>query len=462
MDLLANVLGITLFVLVIALSIALHEWGHFATAKRFGVKVTEFFIGFGPRLWSRRRGETTYGLKAIPLGGYVRIIGMYPPSKAPAVEGRARAARLSAADSATTPDEGSAPAGGGPFRGLMEDARAQAMAEIEPGDEDRVFYKLPTSKRVAVMMAGPGMNLVIAFVLFTIMLVGVGLPQPTTTIREIVPCVPTVENPFGDTDAGGACPGSVPSPAVAAGLRAGDRVERVDGIAVTEWDALTSRLAGARAGDAVRIEASREGDSFTTTATLALAEYPVLDSDGEPTGEVRSSPFLGVRPDAEYVPLSVGEVPGYMWEITTLSVKALVTLPVRLYELVEVLVTGQERPLDGPVSVVGVSRLGGEIAALDEPVKAKVGSFLGLAASLNLFLFLFNLVPLLPLDGGHVAAAGYESVRRRWARARGRADPGPVDTVRMLPVTYAIVILLVTAGAIVIYADLVNPISIGG
>jgi membrane-associated protease RseP (regulator of RpoE activity) len=151
-----------------------------------------------------------------------------------------------------------------------------------------------------------------------------------------------------------------------------------------------------------------------------------------------------------------------MWDLTVQSVRALVMLPVKLYHLVaDTLIGGGERSVDSPVSVVGVSRLGGDIAAMDEPMTAKIATFLGLAASLNLFLFLFNLLPVLPLDGGHVAGALYEALRRLFARVRGRPDPGPVDMARLLPVAYVVAGALLLMGVVVIWADLVKPISLG-
>jgi len=197
---------------------------------------------------------------------------------------------------------------------------------------------------------------------------------------------------------------------------------------------------------------------------LAVAEVtrPVYDENGRETGESQTVGFLGLRPTVEYERQSITTVPGFMWDITVRSVEALISLPVRLYELVtETLIGGQERAIDGPVSVVGASRLGGEIASMDSPITAKVATFLGLAASLNLFLFLFNLIPVLPLDGGHVAGALYEGIKREWARFRGKPDPGPVDTARLLPVAYVVAIALVAMGVIVIWADLVKPISLG-
>jgi membrane-associated protease RseP (regulator of RpoE activity) len=443
-ELIANIVGITIFVAVIAFSIAFHEWGHFVTAKRYGVKVTEFMVGFGPKIWSKVRGETDYGLKAIPVGGYVRILGMLPPPKdAPA----------GMVPASTT----------GRFATMIEQARAESMVEVAPEDADRVFYKLPPRKRIVVMMAGPVMNLVLASVLFTILLVGIGTPTATTGVREIVPCVPTAGEPFGRAQADGSCAaGSVPSPATDADIRVDDVIVSVDGSPVDTWDGFTEGLAQLQPGDAVVLGIDRAGAPVEARLTLAEAVYPVLDENGEPTGQTQSLAFVGVRPDASYVPMSLTAVPGYMWDLTVRSAEALVALPARIVELTGTLITGGERDPDGPVSVVGISRIGGEIAALDEPIKAKAAAFLGLAAALNLFLFLFNLVPLLPLDGGHVAAAAYESLRRGLARLRGAADPGPVDTARMLPVTYAVAAVLLTAGVIVIFADLVKPISLTG
>lgn len=435
-DVVANVVGILIFIFLIFLSIGLHEFGHFATAKHYGVKVTEFMIGFGPVLWSKLRGETRYGVKAVPVGGYVRIIGMYPPGR---------------------PDQAEP---SGRFGHMIDEARRVSLSEIEPGDENRVFYRLPVRQRIVVMMAGPFMNLLLAFLLFGVMLVGIGLPQPTSSLATVVDCVPTTTNPTGAaTD--GRCPaGSVTTAAAGAGLQPGDRIVSVDGRAITGWEDVSAALADATGDTSVVVD--RGGTEIPVTVDLAPVPYPVYDDKGQPTGATTTRTFLGVRPAVDYVGLPVTGVPAYMWDITTASVGALLTMPQRMYDLGVTLVTNGERSQESPVSVVGVTRLGGEIAAMDEPVDAKIGSFLGLAASLNLFLFLFNLLPVLPLDGGHVAAALYEAARRRWASWRHRPDPGPVDTARLLPITYSVAVILIAAGAVVIWADLVKPITLGG
>lgn len=439
----AEVIGIVIFALLIALSITLHELGHFIPAKKFGVKVTEFMIGFGPALWKKTKGETTYGLKAIPLGGYVRMIGMLPPGK-------------------NDPDGYVRRSSTGRFASMIADARQQSLEEVEPGDENRVFYKLPVRKRVVIMLGGITMNLIFAAVLFSIVLVGIGMPKPSLEVGAVVACTPSSAHPSGSPLPSGNCPtGTSKTPAVIAGLQPGDLLTDVNGAAVANWDSVSAQLRGS-AGKTLTLGVQRNGSFVALPLAVATIERPVFDEAGNPTGQTQSSGFVGISPGVEYVAQPWSAVPAYMWEITTASAKALVTLPVRLVELVkDTLIGGGERAIDGPVSVVGVSRLGGDIAAMDQPMKGKIATFLSLAASLNLFLALFNLLPILPLDGGHVAGALYEAVRRWFAKLRGKPDPGPADVAKLLPVAYVMAIVLVGMGVIVIWADLVKPISLG-
>ena len=435
--------GIALFALLIGLSIALHELGHLIPAKRFGVRVTEYMIGFGPTIWSKVKGETSYGLKAIPLGGYIRMIGMLAPAKGDPA-GTAR--------SMTT----------GRFATMINEARSSSLEEIGPDDANRVFYRLPVRKRVIIMLGGPVMNLVLAFILFAIVLVGIGLPQPSLQVNAVVSCTPSLAQPTGDPLPSGSCPtGTRPSPAVAAGLLAGDTITSLNGEPVAAWDDVTNWIR-AHGGQTADLTVTRDGVSVPVSIEVATIDRPLYDEAGKQTGETVASGFVGVRPSFEYVRQPWSYVPEYMWDITKRSVVALLTLPVRLYELVsETLIGGGDRAVDGPVSVVGVSRLGGEIAAMDTSNVAKAATFLSLAASLNLFLFLFNLLPILPLDGGHVASALYEGLRRSIAKVRHRPDPGPVDTARLLPVAYVVAGMLLLMGVIVIWADLVKPITLG-
>lgn len=426
-----ELLGIVLFALAIGVSIALHEVGHLVPAKRFGVRVTEYMVGFGPTLWSRTKGETTYGIKGIPLGGYIRMIGMLPPAK-------------------SDPPGTSRTLATGRFAQLVDAARQQSLEEIGPQDANRLFYRLPVSKRIIIMMGGPVMNLVIAFALFAIVLVGIGLPQPSLSVGAVVPCAPTAANPVGAEVSD-----CTPTPAFAAGLQEGDVIVAVGPRSVSSWDEASAFIAS-QPGRSTSLTIDREGDVFTVPLVLASIERT------DEAGSTQTVGFLGMRPSFTYVSQPWSTVPSFMWDITARTVGALLSLPVRLYELVtNTLIGGQERDINGPVSVVGASRLGGEIAALDEPVNARIATFLGLIASLNLFLFLFNLLPILPLDGGHVAGAAYEGTRRQVAKVRGRPDPGPVDVARLLPVAYVVAAVLVGVGVIVIWADLVKPISLG-
>lgn len=435
-----ELVGILLFVMLIAASIALHELGHLVPAKRFGVKVTEYMIGFGPSLFSRVRGETRYGVKAIPLGGYIRMIGMLPP----APDGTHRAM--------TT----------GRFGVMVAQARQQSLEEIGPGDDGRTFYQLPVRKRLVVMLGGPVMNLVLAFILFAIVLVGIGLPQPSLRVSNVAPCTPSATLVDSAPLPSGNCPtGTEPSPAVVAGFEPGDVILGIDGAPATDWSATTAWIR-ARPGEQAVFTVDRSGALVDLTVLIATAQRPVLDEDGLATEEFVTAGYVGLGPEFEWVAQPWSAVPAYMWDITVRSVQALVMLPVKLYTLVtETLIGGEERSLDSPVSVVGVSRLGGDIAALNEPVTLKAATFLGLAASLNLFLFLFNLLPILPLDGGHVASALYEGARRKVAQWRGRPDPGHVDTARLLPVAYVVAGVLLAMGVLVIWADLVKPITLG-
>ncbi len=445
------VLGFIGAVIGLAVSIGAHELGHMVPARRYGIRVPEFFIGFGPRLWSTRRGETEYGLKAIPMGGYVRLIGMYPPPQHRDPRDAARHGRLEQ---------------------LAEEARVEAWKEVGPGDEERVFYRLTPGRKLVVMASGTLMNLLLATLLFTVLLVGIGLPFLGTRLATVSPCVPTYMATPEAAAAAWSDPPSLPedpcgaqavaSPASRAGLVPGDVITTVDGEPAAVWSDLTTTTRQG-AGEVVVLGVrSADGQERTIEVELATAYRPALDEDGLTTDVMEETGYLGVGPAVEYRSEPLSAVPALMWDVTTRSVQVLVTLPVRVYHLASDLVTGAERDLESPISVVGVGRISGEVASSDDSLIGKVAIFVALMASLNLFLFLFNLVPLLPLDGGHAAGAVWEAARRRIASARGRPDPGPVDTARALPVAYAVAALFVVMGGVVIVADVVNPISLYG
>jgi len=420
----------------IGASIALHEIGHMLPAKKFGVKVTEYSIGFGPTMWRRRRGETEYQFRLLPIGGFIRMIGMYAPSRK---------------DNKLV---------GGRFANTILQARLDSASDIGPDEDHRTFYRLSVPKRLIVMVGGPAMNLVIATVLFIVVLCGIGQPFATAHVENLVPCVPTAASPNGDGTIAG-CVDTMVSPAIAAGFKSGDQILSIGGKEVRRWIDISTFLDTAKPGDVVKFQVlTAAGTSEWRTVTLADAEYPSYDNAGNLTGKTWHRGFVGLSPQLDWAGASIVEVPGVMWHMTTASVAAIGAFPQKIYALVGTMLSGGARDPNGPVSVVGATRISGDIAASDQSIRAKAAQILGLAASLNLFLFLFNLLPLLPLDGGHAAGAIYEGARRKLAQWRKQSDPGPVDVARALPLTYAFTLLLLLAGVIVIVADLVAPISL--
>ncbi|MFT4283563.1 MAG: M50 family metallopeptidase [Protaetiibacter sp.] len=433
------VLGVVVVALGLALSIGLHELGHLIPAKRFGVKVAQYMIGFGPTLFSRRKGETEYGVKLVPLGGYISMAGMYPPAHA---------------------GEGARTANTGFFDTLVQDARDQSAETVAPGDEERVFYKLPVHKRIVIMLGGPFMNLLIAIVLYTVVLCGFGVYQYSTTLGTVNECVATDASQTECTDADPA------APAAEAGLRPGDRLVSIDGTEIASWDQ-ASGIIRSHPGDTLSFVVERDGAQLSLEVTPLLTERPVTDSAGQVVVDedgktvTQEVGFIGVGPATEKVQQPVTAVLPAVWDNSVAVGKIIVTLPQRLVQVAQAAFGGEERDPNGPISVVGVGRLAGEISSLDAaPVADRAASLLQMLAALNVALFVFNLVPLLPLDGGHVAGALWEAIRRRFAKLRGKADPGPVDIARFIPVTLVIVAVLAVSSALLIYADIVNPVTL--
>lgn len=438
-------LGVLAMAVGVPLSIALHEIGHLVPAKRFGIKCTQYMVGFGRTVWSRQVGETEYGLKLVPLGGYVRMIGMYPPK--PALAGAAPRGR---------------------WAEVIEQARADARAEVGPGDEGKQFYQRPVWQRVIVMLGGPTMNLLLAVLLVGGVLVGYGIPQETTTVGSVSACVLPVTAPADRT----CTSGDRPTPAAQAGLKPGDRIVSFAGTAVTEW-AQVRTLIRSHAGSAVPVVVERGGQRVELTLTPIKDQRYVLDSDGRPVKGsdgaylTEETGFAGIGARTDRVRQPVSAVPEVIWNQIASAATLVVTVPEKMVGVGKAILGIAPRDPESPVSVIGVGRVAGEVASGEgvsagSSVGSRVASLVLLLAGLNLALFVINLVPLLPLDGGHVAGALWEALRRSVAKVLRRPDPGPVDTVRALPLIYAVATLLFAMGAMLILADLVSPVKLTG
>jgi membrane-associated protease RseP (regulator of RpoE activity) len=444
------VVGALLFVLAILASIGLHEIGHMIPAKAFGGKVTQYFIGFGPTVWSTQRGETEYGVKAIPLGGYVKIVGMLPPGAADLAD----EVTVDAAGNTVTKVRKS---NTGIFTQLISDARAAEWELVGPEDSERLFYKMPWWKKVVVMSGGPTVNILIAFFVFWAIFATYGNAaeaQPDAgrpVLAEVSDCViPYEEQRLECTD-------SDPiSPAVEAGLEPGDVITTFNGVAVTGWDQLRELIRGNADGEAV-IGYERDGVALTGTTSTTVELRPESEEDLT----LREVGFLGVTPTTHFESGGPLYTVQQMDEMAVETVKAMANLPGKVWGVAKAIVGVQERDQDSPVSIVGGSRFSGEIVSSDElEVTEKVVFFGSLVAGFNFFIGMFNFIPLLPLDGGHIASALWEAVRRGFARLFGRPDPGYVDAAKLLPVAYVVASCLLVLSLVLIVGDLVVPVRL--
>lgn len=446
-------LGVVIFVVAILVSIGLHELGHMIPAKRFGGKVTQYFIGFGPTVWSKQVGETEYGVKAIPLGGYVKIVGMLPPG----AHELADEVTVDAAGNTVTRVRKS---NTGMFTQLISDARAAEWELVGPQDNDRLFYKMASWKKIVVMAGGPTVNLLIAFFIFWGVFATYG--QQSVEVVKGAPVISTVSEcviPF--TEEGRDCTAQdPPSPAFEAGLRPGDQVTTFNGVAVTDWEQLRELIRDNAAGDAT-IAYLRDGQQLSGTTSTTVEARPTSETDET----LREVGFLGVTPEVEIVTTTGGPIYtlDQMGDMTVETVKALATLPVKVFDVAQAIVGLEERDPEGPVSIVGGGRLAGETVSSDQfPVTEKTVYLLMLIAGFNFFIGMFNFLPLLPLDGGHIASAAWEWARRGIARLRRRPDPGYVDAAKLLPVAYVVASAMLVMGVVLIIGDLVVPLSLQG
>jgi membrane-associated protease RseP (regulator of RpoE activity) len=391
-------LGVLAFVVGLLISVMLHELGHFATAKHYGMKATRFFLGFGPTIWSTRRGETEYGVKAIPAGGFVKIVGM------------------------------------------------TELEEIEPGDEDRAMWRFPARHRAVVLAAGSAMHFIVAALLCFGILATVGdemSPRSTLTVGAVANCLSTRDRPVhcGSKDA-------VPAPAKGR-LQIGDRIIAVNGTPVSTFAPVRSALRSS-AGKRVVLTIDRAG------VKTAVALTPQAVRIGHKTvGAVGISPTL----TSEQVGIgdAFARTAGQFGAFLKATGKGLAALPGEVPKILR----GEQRGPNDPGSVVDIARVSGNVtSAPHEPASQKLATVLIILAEVNFFVGVFNLLPLLPLDGGHLAILGFEKVRSAVYRQFGRRDPGRVDLMKIMPVTYAVVALFVGLSLLLLYAGFANPIQV--
>ena len=343
-----------------------------------------------------------------------------------------------------------------PWRTMIEDAREASYEELQEGDENRLFYTRKPWKRVIVMFAGPFMNLVLAFGLFLTVMMGFGVTMAVPTIGSVAQCVVKAGQP---TDT---CPADAPkTPANEVGLRQGDKVLSFDGDRIRDYDQLQADIRRS-AGKQVEVVVDRDGQRLTFRPTIAVNDVQKYDGNGVPVkGQTVQAGFLGFTPRSETVQLGLGQSIDRMYDMAANGVKSLAALPGKIPGLWNAVVGNAPRDPDSPIGMVGAARVSGEVFSLHESAAQRVAIFVNLLAGINLSLFLFNMLPLLPLDGGHIAGAVWESVRRRFARLFRRPDPGPFDVARLMPVAYVVASIFIGFTLLVMVADLVNPVKVG-
>jgi membrane-associated protease RseP (regulator of RpoE activity) len=378
-----ELLGILAFVVALLLSVMVHEFGHYITARKYGMWVSEFFVGFGKRIWSVQRGETEFGVKAIPAGGYCKIEGMSPNDEMPI------------------------------------------------GQEDRAFYKASSGKKLVVLGAGSFLHFVLGFVLLFTLFAGIGTNQVLPVINEVVPN----------------------SAAQAAGIQVGDEIVSINGKRVTDWYKDVQVIRESQ-GKELSLVLNRNGEEISVTASARLT-----DLDGTKRYVLGIVNDVGLKRSGLLVSInnSATVTKGFLVE----SVKSLGKLPEKIPALWGATVRGEERDANGLVGVVGVARVSGEAVGSDKltPME-RLATFVLIVASLNIFVGVFNLLPILPLDGGHMAVAIADSIRAFFARLRGRPRPAPIDVAVLTPITMVVFVVLATLTLLLLVADVINPVTL--
>ena len=379
-----QLLGILAFIFALLFSVMVHEFGHYLTARKFGMRVSEFFLGFGTRIWSRQRGETEFGIKAIPAGGYCRIEGM-------------------------TPDD-----------------------DMPIGEEGRAFYRASSGKKLIVLGAGSFLHFILGYLLLLLLLAGVG-------VNQVLPVIDTV------------APNSA---AAAAGFQQGDEIVAINGDRNTDWQSQLNKIRNSKGADLTFI-INRGGSELEISAAPRMTNI----DDGTSRyvlgiinkfGTKRIGLFKSVTSSAQLT-----------WNLTTTSAKSLVQLPTKIPALWGQTFGGEKRDQNGLVGVVGVARVSGQAASSgDLTPSERLGTFILIVASLNIFVGLFNLLPILPLDGGHMAVAIADEIRALFARLRGKARPAAIDVKVLTPITAVVFVVLAALTVLLLIADIFNPISL--
>jgi membrane-associated protease RseP (regulator of RpoE activity) len=386
-------IGALSLVFGLIISIALHEYGHMAFAQRYKVKVIEFMVGFGPILYSRvNKKGVKVGVRAIPLGGFIRMAGMFPPQS-----------KLYSAEESLNLSEG----------------------ELE-------FYKIHPIKKIVIMFAGPAANLFLSFIFLAIAILLVGIPTPSSTIAELPNCLPQVsKDSLCETP-----------PSKEAGLVKGDKILSINNEKINKWEDLVVSLDKNR-GAKVPIEFERANEVITSNVVIA---------------EINEQGYLGIRPKIEYKPGTVTSVLTANYNLATLSFSAIKRFPEKIVEVTKVVFTDKKRDPEGPIGVVGLTRISGEIASSEEVVRDKILSLLLLLAGLNMSLFIFNLLPLVPLDGGNAFMAFLELLKRPF---KGRGSKSYYfDPAKSLFITYIVAAILLGTSFLLFIADIFKPINL--
>ena len=390
--------GIFLFIAAILIVVMIHEAGHFFVAKAFDFKATKFFVGFGPTLLSTQRGETEYGVKAFPLGGFVKIVGMNP------------------------------------------------YEEVSEEDRPRSYGNKPRWQRALVLVAGSATHWVVAFLLLLVTAMAIGFPtgEATTTVSGVTRSLGNTTTPAGETDLGG-----------------GDTIVAIDGVEVESWDDVSTYIKE-RPGEEITMRVERDGNVRTVVASIGSAVFE--ESSGEvvayaPPGEDVRAPrdgevvggFFGISPEAEYrreaLPGAVKQAGVQTWQLTYYSVRGIGQVFSMVFDgtLWDALTgDGERRADEGPLGLVGAGRIAGETVA-----RGQYLDFIGLIVGFTVFVGLMNLLPLPPLDGGHLAVVAWEAVSGK-----------EVDVRKLIPVTAAVISFFVVLFLAVLYLDLARPVEL--